>query len=207
MITFRCPYCGKKLAASLRSAGKDKTCPNCRARVPVPREDLAASDGVEGAPRAAHDHPLLLMSKATDHGDLIDMTAMVDIVFFLLIFFLVTSIQSLEAVIELPVPEASASAPDAVQAVDYVDDSNYVVVTIDADDTVWVENEEAFSEQDLRSKLRIARQQDERDGMLINGAADATHGTFVMVLDAGADAGMTELLFSVPQTDELSGGG
>ena len=29
----------------------------------------------------------------SDHGDLIDMTAMVDIVFFLLIFFLVTSMR------------------------------------------------------------------------------------------------------------------
>ena len=35
------------------------------------------------------------------------MTAMVDIVFFLLIFFLVTSMQSIEAVINLPAPAAA----------------------------------------------------------------------------------------------------
>ena len=47
------------------------------------------------------------MGRRPEHKDLIDMTAMVDIVFFLLIFFLVTSMQSIEAVINLPSPQAS----------------------------------------------------------------------------------------------------
>jgi len=136
------------------------------------------------------------------------MTAMVDIVFFLLIFFLVTSIQSLEAVIDLPAPQAQDSAATSVETVpDYTNDPNFVVVTIDADDAVWVEEEEALSEQDLRAKLRAARQEGDRDGMLIQGAGDATHGKFVMVLDAGADAGMKELLFSVELSDEDADGG
>jgi hypothetical protein len=59
----------------------------------------------------------------------------------------------------------------------------------------------------LRAKLRAARREnEERDGLLINGSADATHGTFVMVLDAGADAGLKELMFSVPQSDEEPSG-
>jgi len=209
-IAFACPYCGKKLAASDNSAGREKTCPNCRARVTVPTPAAAAKLAAAGQaqPRTTADHPLLLMPKRTHHGDLIDMTAMVDIVFFLLIFFLVTSIQSLEAVINLPTPQAPGNAPESVQAVpDYANDPSYVIVTIDADDAVWVEDEEVLSEQDLRSKLRAARQEQEVEKMLINGAADATHGTFVMVLDAGADAGMTDLLFSVPQSDEASAGG
>jgi biopolymer transport protein ExbD len=143
-----------------------------------------------------------------DHGNLIDMTAMVDIVFFLLIFFLVTSMQSLEAVINLPVPESSEGASSSLQTVpDLEEDPNLVIVTIDADDSVWVEEEEALSEQDLRAKLRAARRQDEREGMLIKSAADATHGKFVMVLDAGADAGMKEIMFSVEQSDEAAESG
>lgn len=208
-ITFACPYCGKKLSASDSSAGKEKTCPNCRARVTVPTSEAATRAAKAGdvKPRTAADHPLLLMPRRTEHKDHIDMTAMVDIVFFLLIFFLVTSMASIEAVINLPAPQAPASAPDSVQAVpDFANDPSYVVVTIDADDAVYVEDEEALSEQDLRAKLRAARQENEREGMLINGAADSTHGTFVMVLDAGADAGMTEILFSVPHTDAAAEG-
>jgi len=208
-ISFACPYCGKKLSAPTTSAGRDKTCPNCRARVTVPTsEDAArAAKAHKVEMRTAEDHPLLLMPKATKHHDLIDMTAMVDIVFFLLIFFLVTSLAQIEAVIDLPSPQASASAPEAMQATpDYANDPDFVIVTIDADDAVWVEDEEALSEQDLRAKLRAARQENDVSGLLINGAADASHGKFVMVLDAGADAGMTELLFSVPQSEEETGG-
>jgi hypothetical protein len=42
--------------------------------------------------------------------------------------------------------------------------------------------------------------------MLVQGAADATHGKFVMVLDAGAAAGMKEIMFSVEQDEEDDAG-
>lgn len=208
-IVFNCRYCGKKLAASETSAGKEKTCPKCRARVVVPTAEVAAATqaGKEER-REAADHPLLLMGRRPEHKDLIDMTAMVDIVFFLLIFFLVTSMQSIEAVINLPSLQASTNSPSNVQAVPEVtNDPNFVIVTIDADDSMFVDDEEVHSEQELRSKLRAARKDHERDGLMINGSADASHGRFVMVLDAGADAGMKEILFSVPHTEEAASGG
>ena len=111
-ITFACPYCGKKLGASETSVGKEKTCPNCRARVVVPTAEVAAQKAKAGdsKPREAADHPLLLMPRRPEHQDLIDMTAMVDIVFFLLIFFLVTSLQALESVMNLPPPQSPPPA-------------------------------------------------------------------------------------------------
>ena len=136
------------------------------------------------------------MGRRPEHEDLIDMTAMVDIVFFLLIFFLVTSMQSIEAVINLPAPRAAGERADSVQAVpDFTNDPNYVVVTIDADDAVWVDGEE----DEWRASRTCGRSfvppsdEHEKDAMMINVAADSTHGKFVMVLDAGADAGMTEI--------------
>lgn len=223
MISFRCRYCGKKLGAKESSAGKEKTCPNCRARVRVPApgdEGLGAGgsgltaetgtqrQGTDPQPRTAADHPLLFMPKSVEYRDLIDMTAMVDIVFFLLIFFLVTSMQSIEAVIGLPAPEAPASAPDAVQAAtELTNDSNYVLVTIDADDAMWVEDDQALSENDLRTKLRSARQKNDRSRMMIKCAPESTHGTFVSVLDAGADAGMTEIQFSVTRPEDSAKAG
>jgi biopolymer transport protein ExbD len=209
MIRFSCPYCGKKLGASERSVGKEKTCPNCRGqvRVPSPEEAAAAPARANGNSHGGGEHALLLVGRRPEHKDLIDMTAMVDIVFFLLIFFLVTSMQSIEAVIGLPKPEAASAAPDSVQAVpDITQDPNFVVVTIDADDAVFVDNDEVMSEQDLRTKLRAAHNEG-KDGLMISGAGDSTHGKFVMVLDAGAEAGMTEIMFSVPQADDAGAGG
>jgi hypothetical protein len=44
--------------------------------------------------------------------------------------------------------------------------------------------------------------------MLVVGSPDASHGTFVMVLDAGADAGFAEMNFSVPnEIDAPAAGG
>jgi biopolymer transport protein ExbD/DNA-directed RNA polymerase subunit RPC12/RpoP len=210
-IHFSCPECGKQIAGPESLAGQERACPNCGNRIHIPAIDKAARKTVvqndDETPPA--DHPLLLFpERSKDHGNLIDMTAMVDIVFFLLIFFLVTSMQSLEAVINLPTPDPSESASSNLQTVPTLaDDPSVVVVTIDAEDAVWVEDEETFSEQDLRAKLRTARQQDERDSMLIKGSGDATHGKFVMVLDAAADAGMKEILFSVEDSDDVAEGG
>jgi biopolymer transport protein ExbD len=202
-IRFICPHCGKQLTAPESRAGENRKCPNCRTRVAIP-----ATSDPRAASSPAADHPLLLIPKrATDYGDLIDMTAMVDIVFFLLIFFLVTSIQSLEAVIDLPAPQSEGASSNLQTAPDIIEDPTMVVVTIEADDSVWVEDEEALSEQDLRAKLRKARQENERDAMYIKGVGDATNGKFVMVLDAAADAGMKELLFSVENVDDEEDGG
>ena len=115
-----------------------------------------------------------MMGRRPKHKDLIDMTAMVDIVFFLLIFFLVTSMQSIEAVINLPAPQTPASAPTACRRCPIsANDPNYVVVTIDDDDAVDVDGEEAIGEQDLRAKLRASpsgprqgRHDDQRGGRL-----------------------------------------
>ena len=132
---------------------------------------------------------------------------MVDIVFFLLIFFMVTSIQSLESVINLPSPKASSGAAATTDPIDYLNDPTFIVVTIDEDDIVYVEDEEVYGDQNLRSKLRAARKEDpDRTGMLVIGNPEATHGTLVGVLDAGADAGIKDLLFSVNDRDGESGG-
>ena len=133
------------------------------------------------------------------------MTAMVDIVFFLLIFFLVTSMQSLESVINLPSPKQSSNSAATTQPNDYLNDPSFIVVTIDEDDIVYVEDEEIYGDQNLRAKLRELRKEDaERTGMLVVGNPDATNGALVGVLDAGADAGIKQLLFSV--REEGAGG-
>lgn len=205
LIRFNCPSCGKSLKAPATLAGRQSKCSRCGARLTVPGE--AATPGDMDVP--VTEHALLLLPNKFGHtGDLIDMTAMVDIVFFLLIFFLVTSIQSLQSVINLPSPKSSAGSTSATTMPnDYLNDPTFIIVTIDEDDIVYVEDEEVYGDQNLRAKLRAARKEDPgRTGMLVVGNPAATHGTLVSVLDAGADAGIKELLFSVNQPNDDSGG-
>lgn len=213
-LQFWCPGCSKPLSAPDTAAGRLVACPKCGTKVTVPvapKVPTAVGAGVKppgaktpgakaaGSKELPTEHALLLIpSKPTHQEDLIDMTAMVDIVFFLLIFFLVTSMQSLESVINFPSLQDSSGASATSAPTDYLNDPTYVVVTIDEEDTIWLEEEQIYSDQSLRSKLRAIRKDDpETTGLLVIGDPDATHGTLVGVLDAGADAGIKELLFSV----------
>ena len=212
-LRFPCPGCGKRLTAPVAAAGRQSSCPSCGTKVTIPADTTAGDKPAAAAKpteaeELATEHALLLVpSRPFLQADLIDMTAMVDIVFFLLIFFLVTSMQSLESVINLPSPQQSSNTSAVAQPTDYLNDPTFIVVTIDEDDVVYVEEEEAYGEQGLRSKLRAALQEDpERTGMLVIGDPDATHGKLVSVLDAGADAGIKELLFSVSEPPEDTGG-
>jgi biopolymer transport protein ExbD len=215
-ISFKCPNCGKRLRADASRAGRAVNCPRCATTFTIPPDAppsasptaAAAAAKDEAEERPGSEHGLLLVKPIhAHHEDLVDMTAMVDIVFFLLIFFMVTSMQSLEAVIGLPTPQAQASSSASVAEVSA--DPNYVTVTIYEDDTVWIDEQPVFGAQDLRTRLRALRKNDPLlTGMLVVGSPDASHGTFVMVLDAGADAGLGELMFSVPnQLEAVSVGG
>jgi biopolymer transport protein ExbD len=204
-ITFDCPWCGKRLSAKPSLAGREMKCPKCRGDVKVPLESKGAKQG--HAQEHGHaDHGMLLAPSKHGHEDLVDMTAMVDIVFFLLIFFMVTSITAQQSVIGLPSPESSSSAPSTQAAPDFANDPSFINVAIEADDTVWVEDEQVFGRQDLRVKLRSIRDGDfQPSGMMITGSPEASHGQLVMVLDAGADAGLGELRFTVSDATDMSG--
>ena len=194
-----CPACGFNLAPLALRESPPNTCPGCDGPI-----DWAALFAAQQQTPTHSDHPLLLVAPLrSPHGDLIDMTAMVDIVFFLLIFFLVTSMQSLESVLNLPTPQGPAAASAVAKTEDISDDPSFVTVTIYDDDSVWVEDQEAFGDQDLRAKLREIRKQNRQiTGMLVLGSADANHGAFVGVLDAAADAGLEELKFSVMESED-----
>jgi biopolymer transport protein ExbD len=135
---------------------------------------------------------------------LIDMTAMVDIVFFLLIFFLVTSLQSLEAVMNLPTPQSSEPGVSTGKSVTELEnDPNFINVRIEDDDSIWVENTQVFNDQELSLKLRTARQENGGPrSLLVVADADASHGTAVRVFDAGAGAGVSGISLVVQEKGE-----
>jgi biopolymer transport protein ExbD len=137
---------------------------------------------------AVHDSGRGLVPEASQHqeDDLIDMTAMVDIVFFLLIFFMVTSMHDMQASISVPVAEQEPSGPGP--SLDPATEAT-VTVRIEADSMVLVDGEEALSRQDVIAKLR----ESESGQMTVRAHGECHHGALVMVLDAGIDAGITDV--------------
>jgi biopolymer transport protein ExbD len=142
--------------------------------------------------------------KKLDVEEMIDMTAMVDIVFFLLIFFLVTSMHALDSTIPMPVPDPQKGAvrePKSVAAME--SDDNFVVVRIDRNDKISVDGSEVRSDRELLFKLRDLRLSSAHpEKLLVVGHGDATHGTVVMVLDTGRELGMDQVKLTMQDEAE-----
>jgi biopolymer transport protein ExbD len=160
--------------------------------------------GASEASQSPADEPPLILPPQPHPEDLIDMTAMVDIVFFLLIFFMVTSLQSIEAVMNMPTPQAAEGGVSTSKSVaDLENDPSYITVRIEDDDSIWVEDTQVFNDHELVLRLRAARR--EADGprsLLVIGDADASHGSAVRVFDAGADAGVNGISLIVQEKGE-----
>jgi biopolymer transport protein ExbD len=149
--------------------------------------------------------PPLIAGTRRDPEDLIDMTAMVDIVFFLLIFFLVTSLQALEAVMNLPTPQANEGGVTTGRSMaDLENDPNSIIVRIEEDDSIWVEDAQIFNDEELAFRLRSAKSEGQRRSLLVIGDAEASHGAAVRVFDAGAAAAMNGISFIVQEKSDAN---
>jgi biopolymer transport protein ExbD len=132
--------------------------------------------------------------------ELHDLTPMVDVVLFLLIFFLVTSVQALQAVIDMPTPQAVGAASKGRSISEYEQDPDFISVRIEDDDSIWVEDEQTFADQDLRVKLRAAAAERPRaPSVVVIGNAEASHGAAVRVFDACAYARVKDVSFVVQE--------
>ncbi|MBN2579697.1 MAG: biopolymer transporter ExbD [Pirellulales bacterium] len=183
-LDFSCPHCRKPLTAAAEHAGATIKCAGCGRMVEIPR------------PPAVDEEPETVKLKVKrEENDDVDMTPMIDCVFLLLIFFLVTASLALQKSKEIPPPEQKEST-QARTVEEIEDDPNNVVVRIDKDNTVWVGDVEAPSEQDLLVKLREAREtplsQGKRcpDTLIVLADGEAVLEIVVRVLDAGTAVGM-----------------
>lgn len=204
LIRFPCSNCGKKLKATEDLAGRKVQCTRCNTvlTVPgfspdVPQHELPPPDD-EGPPE---EPPVkfVLPHRHDDEEEGIDLTAMVDIVFFLLIFFMVTSTISLQASIPLPTPESEAASKG--KPVETVEQNEGVVVRIDKDDSIWVNESEAKTRQELLAKLREAKEGNS-GGLTVMASGDAHEENVVMALDAGTIEGFENIKLST-LTDEF----
>jgi biopolymer transport protein ExbD/biopolymer transport protein TolR len=175
------------------------TCTGCRAKVRAPAapvDDDALDDEAEAQPPLA--------AAGGDDGkyqDLVDMTAMVDIVFFLLIFFMITSAAGILSCIGMPPPKQEGAAASSKRAADLDQDTEVVTVRIDEQNRIFIDELEFATEADLRNRLQSARAVQSKK-LLVKAHGNAQNGTYVMVQDLGYDLGFEEFLLSVAKEEE-----
>jgi biopolymer transport protein ExbD len=206
-IHFHCSSCGKHLRAPDEFSGRKVRCSGCKTVVAVPetlQEHLLEEPAA--APDQDDDEDSVHFRKEAHEEELIDMTAMVDIVFFLLIFFLVTSVQTIQASIEMPAPDPDQGdqrGKVTVEALEQNDD--YVIARIEKDDTVFINDSEAPTRQEVISKLKEAKEDHKGKGqfsLVVMANGDCHYETVVMVLDAGSSAGIASVRLASSAGDD-----
>ena len=125
--------------------------------------------------------------------DTIDMTAMVDVTFLLLIFFMVTASFAAQKVFETSPPEQESDGAGGAPASSVEDlESSSVIVEIDAADQLRVDDQPISGMYELREAL-AAKLAESKTEVLIQAEYAATHGMVVAVTDAAMDAGMQKV--------------
>jgi biopolymer transport protein ExbD len=166
----------------------------------MPPPKAAAQPAVAPPPDEESEPVRFSGKREADEG--IDMTPMVDVTFLLLIFFMVTAAYALQKSIEVPPPDQQEEAAEARTIADFEGDDDYVIIRIDKDDTVWVDDREAPSKQEVLVKLREAREGPAGSStrgptsLLILADREARHETVVTCLDAGNAVGMENIRVS-----------
>ncbi len=194
-IAFSCPQCGQTLKAPESFARRRAKCNHCGAAVTVPAPPTQPAESVEPE---REEPPLKFQRRNANESSDVDLTPMIDVVFQLLIFFMVTAAFGLQKSLDLPNPSATPSAASARTIEELEQDDDYVILRIEADSSIWVNDSEALTEPDLFAKLRAARQAATADArgpnkLLVVAHGDARHERVVQAVDAGSHVGMEEV--------------
>jgi biopolymer transport protein ExbD len=110
----------------------------------------------------------------------IDLTPMLDVVFIMLIFFIVVASFLKEAGIEVNRPDSSKSDPS---------DATSIVVTIKGDDQIWMENRR-IDVRAVRANIAKLLATDPEQSFTVKTERGASAKTLIQVGDAAREAGV-----------------
>ncbi|MDX8387326.1 MAG: biopolymer transporter ExbD [Ghiorsea sp.] len=112
---------------------------------------------------------------------LVDLTPMIDVVFLMLIFFMVSTSFSANNSLKLDLPQSKAQAANK--------DEKQVVVSINADGRLFVQDE-SIEDGDLRRRILNVSKGDPNMRVILRADAEARHKRVVYVLDTVRELGM-----------------
>ena len=128
----------------------------------------------------------------------INITPLIDVVFLLLIFFMVSTTFERESEINITLPEASEEIVDSKPDV--------IRIAIDANEKIYINDQPLVNSQllTIREALRDAVKDAEDMPVVINADAEATHQSVIKVMDAARQLGLVKITFATQILDESS---
>lgn len=120
-----------------------------------------------------------ISSAAIDEESQVDLTPLIDVVFIMLIFFIVTATFIKETGIDVNKPEAATSTPQK---------KANILIAIDARDNIWIDRRKI----DIRSvipNIKRLRSENPQGTVVIQADEESRNKTLVEVMDAARRAG------------------
>jgi biopolymer transport protein ExbD len=124
----------------------------------------------------------------------IDLTPLVDVVFMLLLFFMVTTSFNVSTSLKLNLPTSSSTAKEQ--------EIKEVKIQIDAYDQLYVQDEKVSDDQ-LRERILNISKGDPNMRVVIQADANSRHKRLVLVLDTLRELGMGKVgIATVPPGEQ-----
>ncbi|MDJ0865681.1 MAG: biopolymer transporter ExbD [Myxococcota bacterium] len=127
-----------------------------------------------------------------EEGEDPNMTPLLDVVFILLIFFVVTSSFVKESGIEVNRPRAVTAAPQQLAN---------ILIAIDANDEVWIQRRRV-DVRAVRANVERLLAENPQGSVVIQADAESRNGTFVQVMDQARLAGAENIAVAAQRPEE-----
>jgi len=125
-----------------------------------------------------------LRPKRRDDNLLVDITPLIDVVFILLLFFMVASTFDKQAKLKIALPEASTQAQ--------LQDTQSVVISIDAKGQYFINDRQLVnSQKELALQKTLGDSKD--TSLILRADARTPHQAVVNAMDVAAQLGLTRL--------------
>jgi biopolymer transport protein ExbD len=124
-----------------------------------------------------------LQNQYEDEESSVDITPMLDVVFIMLIFFIVTATFIKEAGIDVDKPSAATAI---------VQEKASILIAIDADNNVWV-NRRQVDIRSVRSIVERLHAENPKGTLVIQADKESKNDALVQVMDASRRAGVYDI--------------
>jgi biopolymer transport protein ExbD len=119
----------------------------------------------------------------------IDLTPMLDVIFIMLIFFIVTTTFVREAGIEINRPSAETAVKQ---------EQSNILVAISADSEVWIDGQR-IDIRELRGLIRKLKSENPEAAVIVQADRDARAGLLVQAMDQARLAGVRDVAVAAEQ--------
>ncbi|HAJ77005.1 MAG TPA: biopolymer transporter ExbD [Gammaproteobacteria bacterium] len=124
--------------------------------------------------------------KQQEEAGEIDLTPMLDVVFILLIFFIVTSVFVTEAGIEVTRPEASTVEPTS---------GDLILIAVGPNGDIWIDGDQ-IDPRFIRSRFELRLADAPNSAVIIQADANANNEQLMLILEAAREANIEDVSIS-----------